>query len=95
MHGYPDRGLAPRSITAVFEGAAREARTTGRQFAVRVSYLQVYNEAADDLLPASACITAQLPGPRPLKDPAAAAASKVRARSRAASPGLRAARVDR
>ena len=47
---YADRGIIPRALQRVFAAAKANAK---EQVAVRVSYMEIYNEAAYDLLDGS------------------------------------------
>ena len=53
MEGYPDppelRGIIPNSFRHIFEKIAAN-EVDGKQFLVRASYLEIYNEEIRDLL---------------------------------------------
>lgn len=44
---YADRGIIPRSLSRIFAEVKANAKV---QYVVRVSYMEIYNEAAYDLL---------------------------------------------
>ena len=51
VDSYEDRGIIPRTLSCLFEQLeARQARGDSVQHTVRVSYLEIYNEAGYDLL---------------------------------------------
>jgi kinesin family protein 3/17 len=53
MEGYPDppemRGLIPNTFRHIFQAISMN-KTDGKQFLVRASYLEIYNEEVHDLL---------------------------------------------